>query len=245
MNAATPIKFAIQSALRTFGWEIRRYELADMAQLKRYLDVHGIQCVLDVGANIGQFATELRTTGYKGRIVSFEPQSDAYARLTSAAANDAGWTIAPRGAVGSASGEIEMNISDNSVSSSALPILDQHTDSAPSSRYVRTEKAPVIRLDDCDLFDRKAPTFLKIDTQGFEQHVLDGGAETLKGVRGVQMEMSLAPLYDGQAEFVALMSQMRAHGFDVWSTKPGFADAKTGRILQADATFFRANNCPP
>lgn len=239
MNPATPIKFAIQRTLRTIGWEIRRYELAEMAQLKRYLDVHNIQCVLDIGANIGQFATELRTTGYKGRIVSFEPQSDAYARLTGAAAIDAGWTVAPRGAVGSAAGEIEMNISDNSVSSSALPILDQHTDSAPSSRYVRTEKAPVMRLDDCDLFDRKVPTFLKIDTQGFEQHVLDGAPDTLKAVRGVQMEMSLAPLYDGQADFLALMSQMKALGFDVWSINPGFADAKTGRLLQADATFFR------
>ena len=239
MNPATPIKIAIQRTLRTVGWEIRRYELAEMAQLKHYLDVHCIQCVLDIGANIGQFATELRTTGYKGRIVSFEPQSDAYARLTATAANDAEWTVAPRGAVGSAAGEIEMNISDNSVSSSALPILDQHTDSAPSSRYVRTEKAPVTRLDDCDLFDRKVPTFLKIDTQGFEQHVLDGAPDTLKTVRGVQMEMSLAPLYDGQADFLALMSQMKALGFDVWSINPGFADAKTGRLLQADATFFR------
>lgn len=239
MNPATPIKFAIQRTLRSVGWEIRRYELAEMAQLKRYLDVHGIKCVLDVGANIGQFATELRTTGYQGRIISFEPQSDAYARLSNAAAGDANWTIAPRGAVGSAPGEIEMNISDNSVSSSALPILDQHTESAPSSRYVRTEKAPVIRLDDCDLFDRDVPTFLKIDTQGFEQHVLDGAPETLKKVRGVQMEMSLAPLYDGQADFLALMSQMKALGFDVWSINPGFADAKTGRLLQADATFFR------
>jgi FkbM family methyltransferase len=239
MKIATSIKNAIQHTLRPLGWEVRKYELKDVAQLKRYLDVHGIQCVLDIGANIGQFASELRTSGYKGRIVSFEPQSDAYARLTAAAAHDASWTVAPRGAIGSAAGEIEMNISDNSVSSSALPILDQHTDSAPSSRYVRTEKAPVTRLDDCDLFDRKLPTFLKIDTQGFEQHVLDGAPDTLKAVRGVQMEMSLAPLYDGQADFLALMSQMKALGFDVWSINPGFADAKTGRLLQADATFFR------
>jgi hypothetical protein len=132
-----------------------------------------------------------------------------------------------------------MNISNNSVSSSALPILADHTDGAPDSRYVGVEKAPVITLDDCQLFVRDKTTFLKVDTQGFEQQVLDGARELLKSLVGVQLEMSLAPLYEGQPDFVSLIDQMQKSGFDIWALNPGFYNRKTGRLLQADATFFR------
>ena len=233
------MKSTIQRLLRGFGWEIRRYELAEMARLAGFLHQHRVDCVLDVGANVGQFGSELRAVGYTGRIVSFEPQSDAHARLVVAARNDPSWDVAPRAAVGSAVGEIEMNISENSVSSSALPILEAHTTSAPQSRYVRTERVPVIRLDDCDLIDRTRRIFLKVDTQGFEQHVLDGATDLLGVVRGVQLETSLAPLYDGQADFHALIGQLRQAGFAPWYIDPAFQDRDTGRLLQADLTMFR------
>ena len=239
MNLMTPIKFAIQRMLQSFGWEIKRFTLDEMSQLARFLTIHEIDTVLDVGANIGQFATTLRMAGYPGKIISFEPQSEAHARLTAMAAGDAKWTVAPRCAVGAAPGEIEMNISDNSVSSSALPILEAHTGSAPASRYIGKETATVVRLDDCDLVPRNERLFLKIDTQGFEQHVLDGAPELIKLARGIQMEMSLAPLYDGQADFMGLMAQMQKAGFELWALSPGFADRETGRLLQADSTFFR------
>jgi FkbM family methyltransferase len=239
MHFMTPVKFAIQRTLQSFGWEIKRFTLDEMSQLARFLAIHKIDTVLDVGANIGQFATTLRIAGYPGKIISFEPQSAAHERLTAMAAKDPKWTVAPRCAVGAASGEIEMNISDNSVSSSALPILDAHTGSAPASRYVGKETAPVIRLDDCDLIPRNERFFIKIDTQGFEQHVIDGAPELIQLARGIQMEMSLAPLYAGQADFMSLMDQMQKIGFDLWALNPGFADPDSGRLLQADSTFFR------
>ncbi len=239
MKLMTPVKFAIQRTLQSFGWEIKRFTLDEMSQLAGFLGAQRVDTVIDVGGNIGQFATTLRMAGYAGKIISFEPQSDAYARLTAAAAADPLWTVAPRCAVGAAPGELTMNISDNSVSSSALPILDAHTASAPASRYVRTETAPVITLDGCDLVPTSGRIFLKIDTQGFEQQVLDGSPALLKRVIGVQTELSLAPLYEGQADFLAIFNQMRALGFETWAINPGFANRETGQLLQADATFFR------
>lgn len=236
------MKSTIQRFLRRFGWEIRRYDLAEMTRLLGFLRQHRIDCVLDVGANVGQFATELRSTGYTGRIISFEPQRDAHAQLVAAAQADPLWVVAPRAAVGSAPGEIEMNISENSVSSSALPILAAHTASAPQSRYVRSERVPVIRLDDCELVDRTQRLFIKVDTQGFEQHVLDGATSLLNVARGVQLETSLAPLYEGQADFHALIGQLRTAGFTPWYIDPAFQDRDTGRLLQADLTMFRPNS---
>jgi FkbM family methyltransferase len=239
MKLGRPMKYAIQAVLNRFGWEVRRHELAQAEKLKRFLDQHHIQCVLDVGANIGQFASELRTSGFSGTIISFEPQLDAYNRLIKAAASDPNWILAPRGAVGDVTGEIDINTSMNSVSSSILPMLERHSQSAPSSRYIGVEKVPVFCLDNCDLIDCSRPTFLKIDTQGFEQRVLDGARDLLPDITGLQLELSLAGLYDGQADFVSLLDQLLSQGFEIWSLDPGFADRATGRQLQADAIFFK------
>jgi FkbM family methyltransferase len=244
MNMSTPIKFAIQRGLRRFGWEIKRFQLSEMEQLNRFLTLHRVATVLDVGANIGQFATTLRQVGFQGRIVSFEPQSKAHSSLVHEASSDPLWHVAPRCAIGAETGEIEINISNNSVSSSVLPILEAHVTSWPDSRYVATEKASVIRLDDFPLTKENEPTFLKVDTQGFEQQVLDGAPKLLQSLVGVQLEMSLAPLYEGQADFISLMNQMRKSGFDVWALNPGISNWKTGRLLQVDGTFIRAKIDP-
>ncbi|EED36447.1 conserved hypothetical protein [Luminiphilus syltensis NOR5-1B] len=77
-----------------------------------------IDTVFDIGVNIGQFAQELRSVGFFGKIISFDPLTTAHAQLTIAAARDQEWLVYPRSAVGNEDGEIEINIAGNSVSSS-------------------------------------------------------------------------------------------------------------------------------
>ncbi len=83
--------------------------------------------------NIGQYAKLLREFGYSGRIVSFEPLSSAYSQLKAVSKKDPLWEIAPQAAIGNQEGEIIINIAGNSYSSSALPMLDAHLESAPES----------------------------------------------------------------------------------------------------------------
>ena len=59
--------------------------------LRGALELHGITVVLDVGANEGQYGVQLRRSGYGGRIVSFEPGSEAHASVTACAAADEKW----------------------------------------------------------------------------------------------------------------------------------------------------------
>jgi hypothetical protein len=54
--------------------------------------VLGINNVLDVGANIGQYALQLRASGYQSKIISFEPVKTAFDRLMKAKGNDTNWT---------------------------------------------------------------------------------------------------------------------------------------------------------
>lgn len=207
------------------------------------LQKFGIDLVLDVGANTGQFASEIRNSGYAGSIVSFEPLSSAHRELMQSCASDSKWVAYPRCALGDQVGEIEINIAGNSESSSILPMLEAHRSAAPQSAYQGKEVVAIKTLDAVVaeyLKTAKAP-FLKIDTQGFEWHVLDGARETLPYIKGILVELSLVPLYEGQHLWKDVIERLEAAGFTLWSFKPVFSDQASGRTLQVDGIFFRTS----
>jgi FkbM family methyltransferase len=232
-----------QRALRRAGIDLRRYNPAfsESARLASMLAANGVDLVFDVGANTGQFALELRDAGYRGRLVSFEPLSSAHSVLQRASRHDPRWTVAPRGAVGAHDGEIDINIAGNSVSSSVLGMLEQHTAAAPSSAYVGSERVSMRRLDSLagQFLSDSGASFLKIDTQGYESQVLDGAQDLLGRVKGLHLELSLVPLYEGQALYPDLVERLENSGFSLWAVWSGICDPRNGRMLQVDATFFR------
>ena len=235
----------IKSGARHLGLEVRRFQPSSSAaaQIRTMLAAHKINLIFDVGANVGQYVSELRShVGYKGRIVSFEPMSSAHAKLSKAAVRDELWEVNERVAIGATTGSVNINISSNSVSSSVLSMLDAHANAAPQSRYTSAESVPLAPLDSVALgyFKDDSIAFLKIDTQGYEGEVLRGAAETLQRVAGVQLELSLIPLYEGQMLMPELIKWMTELGFDLWGISPTFADSKSGRMLQVDATFFKS-----
>lgn len=239
------LRSLVKTAARRLGFDLQRYRPGSSyaAQLAAMLSWHQVNLIFDVGANVGDFGLELRShVGYRGRIVSFEPMAAAHEALGRVAANSVGWELAPRAAIGAKEGTITLNVSANSVSSSVLPMLDAHANAAPQSRYVNTELVPVASLDSLapQYFRGDSIAFLKIDTQGYEDEVLQGATETLSRVVGVQLELSLVPLYAGQKLMPELLEQMTGRGFELWGISPTFAEPDTGRMLQVDATFFRA-----
>ena len=56
--------------------------------------------------------------------------------------------------------------------------------------------------------------FLKIDAQGYEAEVLAGAAGLLERLAGIQLEMSLVPLYEGERAFRAMLDELAALGFE-------------------------------
>lgn len=202
---------------------------------------HGIDVLFDVGANTGQYASEQRKAGFKNRIVSFEPLSEAYATLSTKATADPHWTLHDRCAVGAFEGSGKINISKNSYSSSLLPMLAQHADAAPDSVYVGSESVEIITLDSVFTAYCEPPqrAFLKIDTQGFEREVLAGANESLEHIVGVELEMSIIGLYESQSLYDHFFEFFRQRGFILWSIRPGLSDHRTGQLLQFDGIFVR------
>jgi len=229
------------------GYDAHRFLASESswAQLSRLLAAHGIDFVIDVGANVGQYARQLRFLGYRGDILSFEPMLDAHATLERVARRDPRWHVPPRFCIGDREGHATLQISANSESNSVLDVLPASMDVAPESRFVRREEVPITTLDSYfrqHTLPSEAVSFLKLDVQGFEHRVLAGATEILPRLHGVQCEMSLVPLYAGQPLLGEMLMLLRDLGFELHAMLPGFTDERTGRSLQMDGIFFRATN---
>lgn len=237
------MKNLIKKVFNNVGIEITRYHPSSStaAQLAKALETSNINLIFDIGANKGQFARQTRNHGYKGKIVSFEPLSNARQDLMSFSARDKDWEVHEQSAVGDYNGKIKINIAGNSVSSSVLPMLESHARAAPCSEYVGSEEVSIARLDSIAprYLRPESNLFIKIDAQGFEWQVLDGAPETLSKAQGVLSEISLIPLYDGQMMWRDIVDRLDANGFGLWALQQGFLSPLTGQSLQMDAIFLR------
>ncbi len=144
-------------------------------------------------------------------------------------------------ALGAADGTSEINIAENSYSSSLRKMLEVHELAAPESRYIGKEMVQVCRLDSVfkDYRIDGANTLLKIDAQGYERDVVSGAEESLKEIVGVQMEVGLIELYEGETLLVDMLQFMADCGFSLMSIDPAFIESDTGRVLQTECMFFR------
>lgn len=228
----------VVALVERFGYQLQLHPASWRVRMMQHRDV-GL--VLDVGAATGHYGLELRRAGYRGRIISFEPLAAPFATLSRRVAGDAEWEARKVG-LADAAGEATINVAGNSDSSSMLAMLPRHHEAAAEAAYVGIETIRLTTLDDVVAAEAVEPAriFVKIDVQGFERQVLEGGAATLAALRGLQLEMSLVPLYDGAMLYDETLELMRRHGFALCGLEPGFMDVRTGDLLQADGIFFRA-----
>lgn len=238
-RARESAKLWVRRGMQKADLEIGRGPYA--ARLVRTLESRSITTVLDIGANVGQYATLTRSAGFGGRIISCEPLSGAFGQLAQRAARDDRWT-ALNTAVGAEPGTTTINVSQNSFSSSIRDMTDAHLSTAPGSRYVATEQVPVTTVRDlvADHGVDVDHALLKIDTQGFESEVLQGAGDLVGRVGAIQLELSFVELYDGQALFDELTARLQACGYRIQQLEPGISDA-SGRMLQVDGLFVLAS----
>jgi len=228
------------------GWDIVQYKPAThpLARRARLLKDYRIDLVLDVGANTGQYARQLRELGYKGRIVSFEPLSSAVAELRRAAAYDANWQVRNH-ACGAENGKREIRVAANSQSSSFLPMKAEHLDAFPDSCYIGTEVVEIKRLDTIfeEVAGPEAKIWLKLDVQGFEAAVVEGSSGCLERIRAIQAEVSLQAMYEGETTLIDFLPLMTQKGFLLVGLETYLSDPSTSHLLQVEC-IFRRTKCP-
>ncbi len=204
----------------------------------RIIDRRDIDLVLDVGANEGQYGLELRSTGYTGRIISFEPASGAFAALERTSADDALWDCR-RLALGAEDGQVRLNVAAASTFSSILPLPEY----GESTRLASSEMVPARRLDGLvDGLGKMDKTLLKVDVQGFELKVLAGAGDLLEKLEAVEVELSVVEMYPGQALYREILDFLEARGFLLAGVDPGFTDKESAELLQMDALLVRSRS---
>lgn len=228
-------KLILRRALQRADIEIGRGPFA--SRLVNTLRSRGIDTVLDIGANVGQYAVLTRSAGFEGRIISCEPLAGAYGEISGRARKDRNW-ITLNTAVGAEPGTTTINVSENSFSSSIREMTDAHLSAAPGSGYVATETVPVttVKAIASEHGVDPARTLLKIDTQGFEDEVLRGAGDLVGRFAAIQLELSFVELYEGQLLYEDLVAQMATAGYRIQQIDPGFSNPD-GRLLQVDGVF--------
>jgi FkbM family methyltransferase len=220
---------------------LRRAGLDVIRPVPTFVDlIHklGADAVLDVGANEGQYGTYLRDWGYRGQIVSFEPISSAFSRLSARAASDAHWATRNE-ALGASDERSTINVSNLSVFSSLLVPNEVVKNFDPRAATARKEEVQVRRLDsiwqDIQGYGRKF--YLKVDTQGFEPQVVRGAESALSSITAVQLELSLSAHYEGELLLAEMIKFMSERAFDLRFVKPVQYDQRDLSIPQLDCVF--------
>lgn len=206
----------------------RLHLLPEQTQLQRLLTYFAVDCVFDVGANTGQYATMLRRkVGFKGRIVSFEPIPEIAAELRGKAQNDPLWIIEEL-ALADTSEPRQFNVMAGSeFSSLSAPRNDEVGRFSAMNRPVRsitvqseTLASAFPRLQAQYGFQRP---FLKMDTQGFDLAVLRGAGAVLQSFVGFQSELSIRRIYQDAADFREAITFYQSLGFDLSAFVPNNA----------------------
>ncbi len=212
--------------------------------LRQLFDLQRVSCVIDVGANEGQYRDFLRyEVGYKGWIVSFEPLSVLAGTLAKKAEGDALWRIFNIG-LGAENHTTEINVMRITQLSSMLkPKHSVVTHLTHENSIMHRELIRISRLADMipELQREKIPlerTYLKTDTQGYDLNVLEGAKPFLANVVAMQMETSFLPIYENMPKWSEALTVVEALGFDATGLFPILRD-KDLKLIEADCVFTR------
>ncbi len=214
------------------------YKLLEWRRLREILIVLRINCVLDVGAARGQFAINLRKIGYQGKIVSFEPVSEAFEQMGAAFATNSLWQ-GFRYALGGRTGEVNFHVATDSTEMSSVLVPKD------DAWQLRTEVVPMKTLDsilDKVLSDIEEPRiFLKMDTQGYDVEVIKGAANSMDRIMALQSELVIQPDYIGAPLYLEALTLYQGYGFRPVSLIEAARDLHSGIITEVNCVLVRGD----
>jgi len=231
--------------MRSLGYEvlpIRDPSILGL-HLTQLFSKFGVDLVIDVGARVGEYGKFLRRNGYKGRIASFEPVAANLRRLQATVAADPHWDVWSV-ALGDADGTAPLHVSTGATEfSSFLRLSDAGANFYRPAVPDHVENVEVRRLD--SIWDEVArgakAVFVKCDTQGWDLHVLRGAGRRLTQAVGVQVEVSLQPIYEGSPPLATSLAELERLGFGVTQFVP-VTSRVDGLAVEMDCVAVRCSD---
>lgn len=234
------IKRIAKSAFRIANIDIHRIPEYEKNKFL-WLIALNINTVLDIGANIGQFALEISKFLPNANIYSFEPLRDVYAELIKNSRNIKNFR-AFNFAIGDLNGTANIKRNKFSPSSSLLDMGNLHREAFPFTSCIWEEEITARRLDAVvkkEGIELIPNILIKLDVQGYEDKVISGGKETLMKAKIVITETSFQELYNGQVLFEEIYTILKDLGFRYKGNINASFHPKTGLPLFADALFIK------
>lgn len=219
------------------------YDRLCQLRIKTLLDRYQINVVIDVGANEGQFASDLRRSGYQGKIISFEPIASVFEKLTTVAALDRDWDVYNL-ALGQESSQKTIYIAGDSAFSSLLKSNDWCEQEFGDESVGKREETVIVRRLDELLHETienldQARIYLKMDTQGYDLEVFMGLGAMAKQVLALQSEMSVVPIYQGMPHLTESISFFEQAGFGIAGMYPVSTEKSALRVVEFDCLMVR------
>jgi len=238
------MKSLVKTALNRFGFEITRVgglNTGFSEHLRNVLRAKSIDCVIDVGANSGQYGAELRKLGFKGFIVSFEPVKKVFLELERHAKSDDKW-LCYNFALGDVEAKKPINVYGSTVFSSFLEANDYSKNIWSSLNNVDVENVDVIRLDDLfsEIVEKSGGEnfYLKMDTQGFDKNVFEGALGSLDRIRAMQSELSLISVYSGMPDAYDVLKLFHENDYHISGMYPINRD-KSLAVIEYDCVLVK------
>jgi FkbM family methyltransferase len=248
-SALTKIAHSREYALIP-AWTIDRRPLA--MHLRAICTRYSVDCIFDVGGNLGQFHDMLREeVGFEGWILSFEPVGRYIEILRRKSAADGKWRIFDF-ALGNANEKATIHVTKSpGLNSFLAPRTDVVQDYWSADAIGGTEEVQVRMLDGLykdlrDEFGFCAP-YLKLDTQGFDLNVLKGAANSLHDFRALQTEASIKSLYRDMPDYREMIAYLASAGFELSGMFPVGHD-RALRLIEFDCVVVNrefAERIPP
>jgi len=233
------LKRAIVDIFKKMGIDIRRVPKYPKFQ---WLKEFGINTIIDVGANRGQFASQFHRLLPDARLYSFEPLEDCYNELLKRMGHVPKFH-AFNFALGDKNGQTDIYRNDYTPSSSLLSMEELHKRAFPFTSHATVQKILIRRLDDIvNEMDIVENVLVKIDVQGTEDKVIMGGERLLSRTSIMIVETSFRTLYHGQPLFDTIYEMLKQKGFVYAGSEDTIRNPNDGSILQCDLVFCKAES---
>lgn len=183
-----------------------------------WLKKYPINTIIDIGANRGNVTVALATLFPKTDIYAFEPIKKEADIIKKRTAHFSNVTVINM-ALSNKMGKIPFYINQHSPSSSMLPFSILGKKEMPLITIAKKIYAASITLDSY-FQDKKIrlPIFIKIDVQGAEKLVLDGGTELLKKTSIIHIETGFENVYEKQCLFDDIYRLLTKFGFKYYGS---------------------------
>ena len=227
--------------------QLQIHEIQEVTSLKKFFDYFKVDLVFDVGANVRQYATMLRTkVGFQGKIISYELYSKAYEELKKKTLLDPNWYTFNY-ALSDVSGMKTLNqVGSSQMNSLEEPAINETSILQSINTKTSKENVEVKHLDQAyeevkALLEFRTP-FLKLDTQGHDLTILEA-SNKLGHFSGIQTQISFKSLYKATPKYDKTIKFLENIGFELTAIFPNNA-GHFPYLLEQDLIAFNKSFLP-